>query len=76
MNERIKDNLYDLYASVNHHKLLFNFYSEHKNLKSEKEIKERINYILKNKITQRDEISTLLWVLGEKRSDNNATIVC
>ena len=65
MNEKIKDNMYDLYASYNQHKLLFKYYQDHKNLKSEEEIKERIEYITKNKINQRDEISTLLWVLGE-----------
>ena len=42
MNEKIKDNMYDLYASYNQHKLLFKYYQDHKNLKSEEEIKERI----------------------------------
>ena len=33
---------------------------------SREEMKNRINYILKNKIRQRDEISTLCWILGEE----------
>lgn len=63
--DEIKDNLYDLYASYRHHKQLFDYYQEHKSLKSETEIKDRIEYILKNKVKQRDEITTLMWVLGE-----------
>lgn len=66
-DERIKGNLCDLYACANQYKLLFNYYEQHKNLKSEQEIEQRINYILKNKIKQKDEISTLLWVIGKNR---------
>ena len=33
---------------------------------SKSEMRNRINYILKNKIRQRDEISTLCWILGEE----------
>lgn len=69
MNDEIKDNLYDLYASYRHHKQLFDYWQNHKTLKSEDEIRERIDYIIKNKIAQRDEISTLLWVLGEKENE-------
>ena len=73
MNNEIKDNLYDLYASYRHHKQLFNYWQNHKTLKSEDEIRERIDYIIKNKIAQRDEISTLLWVLGEKNEIDSKT---
>ena len=71
MNDEIKDNLYDLYASYRHHKQLFDYWQNHKTLKSEDEIRERIDYIIKNKIAQRDEITTLLWVLGEKNENEN-----
>ena len=71
MNDEIKDNLYDLYASYRHHKQLFDYWQGHKTLKSEDEIRERIDYIIKNKIAQRDEITTLLWVLGEKNGNEN-----
>jgi len=70
MNDNeIKDSLYDLYNSYNHHKKLFQFYQSHKSIKSENDIRERINYIAKNKVKQKSEIETLLWVLGEKIND-------
>lgn len=61
----IKDNLYDLYDSYNQHKLLFEFWKQNRDIKTKEEIKDRINYIIKNKIKQRNEIETLLWVIGE-----------
>lgn len=61
----IKDNLYDLYDSYNQHKLLFEFWKQNRAIKTKEEIKDRINYIIKNKIKQRNEIETLLWVIGE-----------
>lgn len=69
MNE-IKDNLYDLYASYRHHKELFEYYQSHKNLKSEDEIRARIEYITKNKLKQNSEIDALFWVLGEIENEN------
>ena len=63
--------MYDLYASYNQHKLLFEFYKDHQNVKGIDEIKNRIEYITKNKIKQRDEISTLLWVIGESSDEIN-----
>lgn len=33
---------------------------------SNEQIKDRIQYLLKNKVKQRDEISTLCWVIGEE----------
>jgi len=68
MNQ-IKDNLYDLYASYNQHKELFNFWKKYKKIKNEDEIRERIEYLRKNKIKQRDELSALLWVLNEVDND-------
>lgn len=61
----IKDNLYDLYDLYNQHKLLFKFWKQNRSIKTKEEIKDRINYIIKNKIKQRNEIETLLWVIGE-----------
>lgn len=69
MEDKIKNNLFDLYSVYNQYKLLFEFYKDHINIKSETEIRERINYILKNGIKQKDEISTLLWVLGENSNE-------
>ena len=73
MNDNeIKDNLYDLYAAYRHHKQLFDYWKAHhnKNLKTEDEIRDRIKYILKNKLSQKDEISALMWVLGEDKNEN------
>ena len=39
-------------------------------LKSEDEIRERIEYMTKNKLKQRNEIETLRWVLGEYEDEN------
>jgi len=61
----IRDNLYDLYDSYNQHKLLFEFWKQNHTIKTKKEMKDRIDYIIKNKIKQRNEIETLLWVIGE-----------
>ena len=33
---------------------------------SDDEIRDRLNYLLHNKVRQRDEISTLCWILGEE----------
>ena len=66
----IKDNLFDLYASYHQHKLLFEFWKQYKNVKGEKDIRDRIEYIKKNKLKQRNEVETLLWVLGETNVDD------
>lgn len=63
--EEIKDNMFDLYALYRQHKLLFDFWKAHKDIKNIDEIKNRIDYIQKNKLKQRSEIETLLWVVGE-----------
>lgn len=64
MND-IKDNLFDLYASYRQHKALFNFYQQNKQMRTREEINERIEYIRKNKVKQRSELETLMWVVNE-----------
>lgn len=64
--KNIKENLFDLYSSYHQHIQLFEYWKHNKNLKTRDEILERIKYIQENKINQRNEIETLLWVLGEK----------
>ena len=65
VDNEIKDNLYDLYASYRQHKQLFEFWKKYQNIKNEVEIRERIEYLKKNKIKQRNELETLLWILNE-----------
>lgn len=70
MNSEIKDNLFDLYASYHQHKQLFEFWKKYKNMKNEVDIRERIEYLKKNRVKQRNELDTLLWIIGEvDRSD-------
>lgn len=64
---KIKDNLYDLYAMYNQYKLLFNFWKQNQSMKTRDEIMDRFNYIKKNKINQRNELETLMWVIGEDK---------
>lgn len=71
MDKEIKDNLYDLYALYRQHKALFEFWQSFQGMKSVDDIKERIEYIKKHKIKQRNELETLLWVIGE--IDNEKT---
>ena len=66
----IKENLYDLYSVYSQYKDLHKYYMDRKHLKSEDDIRDRIKYITKNKLKQRDEITTLLWVLGEIENEN------
>lgn len=59
--------LYKAYKDYSYAKnKLENIRDEFKYAVSREEMKARINYILKNKINQRDEISTLCWILGEE----------
>ena len=69
MMNKIKDNLFDLYSLVQQHKALYEYYQKHKSIKSELEIQQRIDYILKNKIKQKDEVSTLLCVIGKDKKE-------
>lgn len=69
--DEIKNNLYDLYSVYNQYKLLYSFYNQNKSMKTREQISERIEYIKKNKIKQRNELETLLWVIGvEDHVDN------
>ena len=70
MKGDIKDNLYDLYASYNQHKKLFEFWQAFQGMKNVNEIKERIQYIKKYKVKQRNELETLLWVINEMNDRN------
>lgn len=63
-NTEIKDNLYDLYSVYKQYKALFNYYQQNKSMKTREEISERIEYIKKNKIKQKNELETLFWVLN------------
>lgn len=63
-NTEIKDNLYDLYSVYQQYKALFNYYQQNKSMKTREEISERIEYIKKNKIKQKNELETLFWVLN------------
>lgn len=67
MTERIRHepNLPALYAVVGSYKDLTEFYADHLNIKSESEIRARINYVIKHKLKQMNEIETLKWVIGE-----------
>lgn len=59
-----------LYKAYKDYTYLYDFLrdskEEHKYAVSEDEMRSRIKYILKNKVKQRDEISTLCWILGEE----------
>ena len=70
INDEIKNNLFDLYASYHHHKQLFEFWKKYQNIKNEEDIRERIEYLKKNKVKQRNELETLLWVLDEIESSD------
>lgn len=68
----IKDNLYDLYTVYSQYKLLFNFYQQFKEVRSFKEILERIEYLKANPLVKgKTELETLLWVMdGEDNGIN------
>lgn len=66
MDNNIKYNLYDLYASYRQHKELFEFWKKYRNIKNEDDIRERIEYLKKNpKCKMRTEFETLLWLMNE-----------
>lgn len=71
MNDEIQDNLKPLYRCYSQYKMLFNYYQNNKSMRSKEEIQERIDYITKNKVNQRSEIETLMWILeADKDVDN------
>jgi len=57
-----------LWETVSNYKLLVEFYRENQydNMASAQQIRDRIKYILDNKLKQKDEVATLYWVLGEE----------
>jgi len=57
-----------LYRYMKSYEYLYKFWENQKNSRyvSNEELRDRLNYLLKNKIKQRDEISTICWILGEK----------
>lgn len=65
MRDEKINSLRPLYQIYRNYKELVKFYNEHKDIKSEEEIRERKEYILKNGIKGRNEVETLCWILGE-----------
>lgn len=61
----IEPSLGSVYWVIKSYKELVNFYEQYKNIRSEEEIRDRIKYVLKHKLKQKNEIDTLKWVLGE-----------
>ncbi len=70
-DREIKNNLYPLYDAYNQYKLLFEFYRSFQGMTSVEQIKERIEYLTKNKVKQRNELETLLWVIGKLHEEGN-----
>jgi hypothetical protein len=63
-----------LYEMGRNYKFLYNYWLSTNGRKvSEEDLKKRLEYLINNKVKQRDEISTLCWVLGindERTNDN------
>lgn len=57
-----------LYRAYKDYMYLYKFLQENREQRavSDDEIRDRLNYLLHNKVKQRDEISTLCWILGEE----------
>ena len=54
-----------LYEMSRNYKFLYNYWLSTNGRKvSEEDLKKRLNYLISNKVKQRDEISTICWVLG------------
>lgn len=64
----VKENLADLWSTVEQYRYLYNYYWERENsglkIKTRKQIEARIKYVLKHKLKQCGEVEALLWVLG------------
>ncbi len=69
--KEIKNNLYPLYDAYSQYKMLFAFWQSFQGMKSVDDIKKRIEYLTKHKVKQRNELETLLWVIGEVNEENN-----
>lgn len=63
-----------LYRMYHNYRYLYEFWLKHREERviTNQDMRDRIDYILKNHVKQRDEISTLCWILGEEdvRKDN------
>lgn len=70
----IEPSVSTLYWIIKSYKELNNFYEQYKNIRSEEEIRERIKYVLKNKLKQKNEVDTLKWVLGENWLEDEENI--
>ena len=57
-----------LYRAYKDYMYLLNFLQNNREQRvvSDDEIRDRLKYLLHNKVRQRDEISTLCWILGEE----------
>lgn len=58
-------NMFNMYGAYSDFKALYDFYNDNKNIKTESEILDRIEYIKKWGANQKSEIETLYWVLGK-----------
>lgn len=61
--DKIKDSLRPLYDCYSQYKALYDFYQNNKEVRTRKEIEERIEYLKKNKCKERNELETLMWCL-------------
>ena len=78
MEERDIINPKALYRYYLSYKYLYDFWeetrrkeAENRRVVTDEEMRSRIQYILKNKVRQRDEIETLCWILGEEDARKN-----
>ncbi|MBQ7030818.1 MAG: hypothetical protein IJN13_00405 [Bacilli bacterium] len=75
-DSEIVENLYPLWNMVTQYKLLYEYWKNNhsKKIKSEQEIRERLEYIKKNpNVKQLSEFETLLWILNDIEEVNNET---
>ena len=73
MADRIRHepNMSALYAVIGSYKDMAEFYADRLNIKGEAEIRKRINYVIKHKLKQMNEVEALKWVLGELTCEEN-----
>ena len=66
--EKITPRLGTLYDMYKYYKFLYFFWINHRDeerMVTNEDMRNRIKFILKNKCNQREEISTICWILGE-----------
>ena len=56
----IEPSLGSVYWIIKSYKELVNFYEQYKNIRSEEEIRDRIKYVLKHKLKQKNEIDLII----------------